>query len=193
MIYIVRTNCVLADFPFTDSNTLLCLFNTYCTNIYGSPLWKHYDRKLLEQFYIAWRKCIGRVRKIPYTSHNVLIPDIYNTIAFNVILDKRCIKFLEWLRSIRIIIIYSLHNRNTTFGQNVRCFMYKYNIDFTDWFDNINILFNKIDMYVKHNFDSESFYVGNAIRELCEARDNCCSQFFERDELLQMMDVLCIE
>ena len=73
--------------------------------------------------------------------------------------------------------------------------MYKYNIDFTDWFDNINILFNKIDMYVKHDFDSESFYVGNTIREVCEARDNCCSQFFERDELLQMMDVLlvCIE
>ena len=54
--------------------------NTYCTNIYGSPLWKHFDRKLLEPFYIAWRKCIRRVWKIPYTSHNVLIQYIHNTI-----------------------------------------------------------------------------------------------------------------
>ena len=73
----MRTNCLLADFSFTDSNTLSRLFNTYCTNIYGSPLWKHFDRKLLEPFYIAWRKCIRRVWKIPYTSHNVLIPYIH--------------------------------------------------------------------------------------------------------------------
>ena len=48
-------------------------------------------------------------------------------------------------------------------------------------------------MYVKHNFDAESFYVGTTIRELCEARDNCYPQFFEfdRGELLQIMDVLC--
>ena len=192
----MRTNCLLADFSFTDSNTLSRLFNTYCTNIYGSPLWKHFDRKLLEPFYIAWRKCIRRVWKIPYTSHNVLIPYIHNTLACNVILDKRCIKFLWTLFNsgydiYRTIIKYSLHNRNTTLGENVRYFMHKYNIVFTDWFENIDILYNKIDMYVKHNFDAESFYVGTTIRELCEARDNCCPQFFDRSELLQILDELC--
>ena len=35
--------------------------------------------------------------------------------------------------------------------------MDKYNIVFTDWFENINILYKKIDMYAKHNFDAESF------------------------------------
>ena len=91
----------------------------------------------------------------------------------------------------RTIIKNALHNRNTTLGENVRYFMHKYNIVSTDWFENINILYNKIDIYVKHNFDAESFYVGNTISELCEARDNCCSQFFERGELLRMIDVLC--
>ena len=60
----MRTNCLLADFSFTDRNTLSRLFNTYCTNIYGSPLWKHLDRKVLEPFYIAWRKSVRRVWKI---------------------------------------------------------------------------------------------------------------------------------
>ena len=146
-----------------------------------------YNREL-EPFYIAWRKCIRRVWKIHFTSHNVLLPYIHNTIAFNVILEKRCIKFLWTLFNsgydiYRTIIKNSLHNRNTTLGENVRYFMHKYNIVFTDWFENINILYNKIDIYVKHNFDAESFYVGNTIGELCEARDNCCSQFFERGEL----------
>ena len=94
-------------------------------------------------------------------------------------------------QSVLHIIKNSLHNRNTTLGENVRYFMHKYNIVFTDWFENTNILYNKIDIYVKHNFDAELFYVGNTIRELCEARDNCCSQFFERGELLRMIDVLC--
>ena len=44
-------------------------------------------------------------------------------------------------------------------------------------------------MYVKHNFDAEPFFVGTMIGELCESRDNCCSQFFERGELLRMIDV----
>ena len=70
--------------------------------------------------------------------------------------------------------------------------MHKCNIVFTDWFENINILYNKIDMYVKHNFDAESFYVGTTIRELCEAlHDNCCPHFFDRGEWLQIMNVLC--
>ena len=47
-------------------------------------------------------------------------------------------------------------------------------------------------MNVKQNFDAESFCVGTTIRELCEARDNCCPQFFERSELLlRMIDMLC--
>ena len=143
MIYICkRTNCLLADFSFTDSKTLSRLFNTYCTNIYGSSLRKHFDRKLLEPFYIAWRKCIRRVWKIPFTSHYVLLPYIYNTKAFNVILEKRCIKFLCSLFNsgydiYRIIIKNSLHNRNTTLGENVRYFMHKYISVFTDWFENI--------------------------------------------------------
>ena len=47
-------------------------------------------------------------------------------------------------------------------------------------------------MYVKHNFEAESFYVGTTIRELCEARDNCCPHFFDRGEYkVQIMDVIC--
>ena len=105
---------------------------------------------------------------------------------------KDCIKFLWTLFNSRYDIYrtkikYSLHNRNTTWDEKVRYFMHKYNIVFTDCFENINILYNKIVMYVKHNVDAESFYVGNMIRELCEARDKCCSQFFERGELLRMI------
>ena len=34
----VRTNCLIVDFSSMDITTLSPLFNTYCANIYGSPL-----------------------------------------------------------------------------------------------------------------------------------------------------------
>ena len=34
----VRTNCLLSDFLFSECSTLSHFFNTYCMNIYGSPL-----------------------------------------------------------------------------------------------------------------------------------------------------------
>ena len=46
-------------------------------------------------------------------------------------------------------------------------------------------------MYVNNNFDAECYYVGATVRELCEARDNCYPQFFERSDILQIIDMLC--
>ena len=121
---------------------------------------------------------------------------MHNSNVFNVILEKRCIKFLWTMFNsnydlYRSIIKYSLHNSNTTLGENVRNFMHKYNIVFTEWFENINTLYKKIDIYVKNNFDAECYYVRTTVRELCEARDNGCPQFLDRSDILQTIDMLC--
>ena len=124
-IYIYkRTNCLLADFFLRIAKLfhayLILIAQTFmvvhCGNILIENCWNH--------FCIAWRKCIRRVWKIPLTSHNVLLPYIHNTIAFNVILEKRCIKFLWTLFNsgydiYRTTIKNFLHNRNTTIGENV--------------------------------------------------------------------------
>ena len=115
--------------------------------------------------------------------------NLHNSILFNFILEKRCIKFLWTLFNscydlYRTITKYSLRNRNTILGENKPYFMQKYNTVFIDMFENINILYKKIDMYAKHNFGENFFYVGTTIKQLCEARDNCCPQLFEQSELL---------
>ena len=66
-----------------------------------------------------------------------------------------------------------------------------YNIVFTEWFENMNTLYKKIDMCVKNNFDVECYYVGTTVRELCEERDNGCPQFLDRSEILRMTNMLC--
>ena len=90
----------------------------------------------------------------------------------------------------RIIIKYSLHNGNTTLGENVRYFMHKNNIAITEWLEKSIHCIKKFK-YVKYNFDAECYYVGTTIRELCEARDNGCPQFLECSDILLMIDLLC--
>ena len=75
--------------------------------------------------------------RFKFIIQRVLIPYIHNSILLNVILEKRCIKFLWTLFNTivtyysaydlyRTTIKYSLHNRNTTLGENVRFFMHKF-------------------------------------------------------------------
>ena len=58
----------------------------------------------------------------------ILMPYIHNSIVFDVIFEKRCIRFL-WTCSIVTTIYVELilnifwHNKNTTLGENVRYFM----------------------------------------------------------------------
>ena len=97
---------------------------------------------------------------------------MHNSNAFDVILEKHCIKFLWMMFNskydlFRTIIKYSLYNGNTTLGENVRYFMHNYNIVFTECFDNINTLYKKINIYVKNKFDAECYYVGTITLKNC--------------------------
>ena len=44
----------------------------------------------------------------------------------------------------RRIIRYSMHNSDTTIGENVRYFMHKYKIVYDDWFNDLSNILNKI-------------------------------------------------
>ena len=192
----MRTNCLLSDFSFSECSTLSHLFNTYCMNIYGSPLWKYYDKKLLELFYVAWRKSLRRVWNISNVTHHNLLPYIHNCHPIEVILEKRCIKFVWSLFNSNYalysnILRLSLQNGNSTMGENVRYLMHKYGIVNSDWSQNINILYSKVESYSNRLLNIEHKCTSSVIRELCETRDSCNTQFFERKELLYLIEMLC--
>ena len=112
----------VSDFSFFECSTLSYLFNTYCMNIYGSPLWKYYDKNLFEVFYIAWRKSLRRGWKISNITHNNLLPFIHNYHPIDVILEKRCIKFVWSLYNSTYplysnILRFSLQNDYSTLGE----------------------------------------------------------------------------
>ena len=78
-------------------------------------------------------------------------------------------------------------------GENVRYLMHKYGIVNSDWSQNINILvlYSKIESYSNRLLNIEHKCTGSVIRELCETRDRYNTQFFERKELLYLIEMLC--
>ena len=86
-----------------------------------------------------------------------------------------------------------MHNSNTTIGENVRYFMYKYKIVY----NNLSHIFNRIDNQIQLITQLDDICVAGAIREYCETRDSTSSveQFVDHNQILvctsNMIDMLC--
>ena len=145
---------------------------------------------------VTWRKSLRRVWNISNVKHNNLLPYIHNCHPIEVILEKSCIKFV-WLLFNSNYALYSnilrlsLQNGNSTMGENVRYLMHKYHIVNSDWSQNINILYSKVELYSNRLLNIDYKCTGSVIRELCETQDNCNTQFFEGKELLYLLEMLC--
>ena len=81
------------------------------------------------------------------------------------------------------IVTYSIHNANSTLGENVRYVMYKYNLTLDDWNQNINNIYKKVDMYVYDHADCAAECVAFAVSELCDMQDSNDTQVFSGSKL----------
>ena len=75
------------------------------------------------------------------------------------------------------ILRFSLQNGNSTLGENVRYLMHKYDIVNSDWIQNIDILYSKVEVYINRLMYINHKCTGSVIRELCETRDSCNTHF----------------
>ena len=112
----------MADFFYTHSSTLSVLYNSYCMNVYGSQLWCFNDHKSINRFYVAWRKTIRRIWHIDKRTHDSLLHTINKCLPINLLLEKRCIKFIWNLFNSS----YELHKsiiRSSSIAENISYFM----------------------------------------------------------------------
>ena len=54
---------------------------------------------------------------------------------------------IEYILCINII-KFSLFNMSTTIGENIKYFMYKYNVTMSDWYNSLSYIYKKIDVCV---------------------------------------------
>ena len=65
--FIAKVNLVLSHFKYLHYDVIYKLFKTYSMPLYGCPL-RDYTSKVIEKFYVAWRKSIRRIFNIPHTN-----------------------------------------------------------------------------------------------------------------------------
>ena len=70
--------------------------------------------------------------------------------------------------------------------------MHKYDIVNSDWSQNIDILYSKVELYINRLMNINHKCTGSVIREMCETRDSGNTHFFEPNELLHFIEMLCI-
>ena len=70
--------------------------------------------------------------------------------------------------------------------------MHKYDIVNSDWSQNIDTLYSKVEVYINRLMNINHKCIGSVIRELCEMRDSCNTHFLESNELLHLIEMLCI-
>ena len=104
------------------------LLSTYCLDLYGSQLW-NYSGIDVQSFYVAWRKTIRRLWKLPNTTHCSLLPSINDCILIDIVLEQRCAKFIwSCLNSYNTIIkttaLSAISSGGSTFGDNYRYLSY---------------------------------------------------------------------
>ena len=76
-------------------------------------------------------------------------------------------------------------------SENIRYFMYKYNLLYSDWYNDLRKVYLKIDAYVHSITNYEDRCIAGAIRELCESHNRDLPQFVEAIQLYSMIDMLC--
>ena len=189
---ISRTNYIIAKFGFCYSHIKAELFNSYCNNYYGSPLW-NLSSKSMTRFYVAWRKCVRRVWGIPNTTHCAYLPYIHN--AANIedqLLLRFAMFYLNVLRSDNCIVRLCgklCQHSNSNVGENCRLLACKTNNSFPlSW--SKKVLKHVLNKRCQRPKDMGT---GCLIRELCQIRDGELKCIIECELICDAITMLCTE
>ena len=90
-----------------DSFNLHKLHSTYCMSLYGCELF-NYNSKYFSELYVAWRKVIRKIVKLPMRTHNYIVCGIVESV--NIILDRRIAKYIFNVINSNNITVTSLIN-----------------------------------------------------------------------------------
>ena len=108
------------DFKYLQCDVLFNMIFTYCLDTYASQLWDYEDKRI-EKYYVAWRKAMRKVWKLPNLTHCNLLPVITNCLPLNLLLEKILLKFIWSIinsenRIVNNVFKLALNNRRSVFG-----------------------------------------------------------------------------
>ena len=135
--FIVWLIVFLIHFKDIPCDVKVKLLDSYCLDVYGSQLWI-YSKHDVDMFFIAWRKSIQRLWKIPNTTHCNLLSSINSSVPIVINLKRRCAKFIwsclnRYNSIVKTIVNSAKCSSVQNFGDNYRYLSYKYKIGNHVW------------------------------------------------------------
>ena len=111
------------------------LFKIYCMPLYGCTLWD-FSSKVINKFYVAWRKAIRYILGLPRTTHCVLLHQICSDIPVSEQLYSRFINFIKGLNNsnnqvTNLCVRNSIVSKNITIVSNYLS-VSRYNIPYSN-------------------------------------------------------------
>jgi len=185
-------NVMLSRFGSCYASTKFNLFCTYCTSFYGCPLW-NMESKDVNKFYVAWRKCIRNVWSIPNRTHCNLLHHICSVDPINIQLLYRFGSFYKKTLvspNILVKLCGQLCTGYTAAASNRRM-LFKF------IGNDKNLTSNKCIKSLIHSLCIKSeektlICHGIVINELCQLRDRQILCELDHDEILQILNYICI-
>jgi hypothetical protein len=125
-------NIMMANFGSVSSAVLGNLFSSYCCNYYGITLC-NLRSDVIVKFFTLWRKSVRRIYKLPWRTHNFLLPFIINKPPVNIDVEIRVCKFFTSMLQSPNILLCNLAKRClyqtvSNMGKNVSLLRAKHNV-----------------------------------------------------------------
>ncbi len=188
-----KSNHVIAEFSMLDSYSVCKLHSIYCMSLYGSELW-NYNGSYIQDIYVAWRKVMRKLFRLPPRAHNYIVCNITECISIK--LHRRLTRFIYSMlnsenETVRAMTEFLLTVEASTLAENYRYLMYQYNIPVNYWHGSMTDLLKCIKC--KTELSSSEISNISAITELILIRDNIMSSPIMHREAAALIDVLCID
>ena len=190
--FIARVNMVKSHFKLVSPDIMYTLFKTYCMPLYGCPLWDYSDKSICK-FYVAWRKAVRSILRLPRTTHCSLLNEICNDLSIDDQLYSRFVHFFQSLlyntnKLTTMCAKLALRGSNSNVSNNV--------LIATNKLARVNVAFVKpcTNMLLQHSISDSA----SIIRDLLYTRYNNLfmpkgTEFLSTDEVQYAIEYLCTE
>ena len=127
----------IANYSMLDSFSRCKLHTSFCMSLYGSELW-NYNSRYVEEIFVAWRKTMRKLFKLPCRTHTYIVCGI--TADISIKLHRRATKFMHSMihdsdnDTVKLMTAFFLSTEASFLAENFRYIMYTYNIPMFTWY-----------------------------------------------------------
>jgi len=181
----VKFNLLMAQFSHVNVDTKYTLFKSFCLSVYGSQLW-NCESNSCEKFYVAWRKCVRKLFRLPRRAHSYLLPYVCEDMPIDTQLDCRFGKFFNSCLNcdnevVRIVARNALGNPKSNLSASVNVLCYKYNLN-----RDCQNFSGQIRKTYFDGINNDDMRLGNLIKDLLRINDRHLD-----NDIFDIVEYLC--